>query len=362
MPLIINIQHLTLSPKCLELIEEIDQFKNNWRMVDGLVPEQLGSLRKVAGIESVGSSTRIEGSQLSDQAVEDLLARLEIQSFASRDEEEVASYAEAMNLVFEAWSEITLSENHIKQLHRDVLRHSIKDERHRGQYKTLPNHVAAFDEDGREIGIVFATSSPFDTPHHMTELLRWLAQAQTEKTYHPLIVIGIFIVVFLAIHPFQDGNGRLSRLLTTMMLMQAGYNYVPYSSLEHVIERHKEAYYRALRQTQAGLADAAPDWLAWLEFFLAAMQEQARRLFQQLTAQNRMLALPPVAGEIMALVKRDQRVTISSIQAATKISRNTIKDHVRRLITSGHLQQHGKGKGTWYTLPLRWDKIGREDV
>ncbi|MCX8505014.1 MAG: Fic family protein [Alphaproteobacteria bacterium] len=354
MPLIINIEHLTLSPTCLALIDEIDAFKSNWRMVDGLVPEQLGSLRKVAVIESIGSSTRIEGSKLSDEAVEDLLARLEIQSFASRDEEEVASYAETMNLIFDSWSEITLTENHIKQLHRDVLRHSIKDEHHRGNYKTLPNHVAAFDENGREIGIVFATSSPFDTPHHMSELVAWLSHAQTNKTHHPLILIGIFIVVFLAIHPFQDGNGRLSRLLTTMMLMQAGYGYVPYSSLEHVIEQRKESYYRALRQTQSSLPDTVPDWLAWLEFFLGAMQQQARRLFQQLTAQNRMLSLPPVSGQIMALVKRDQRVTIGSLHHATALNRNTIKDHLRRLVETQQLQKHGTGKGTWYTLPLRW--------
>ena len=207
MPLTINIQHLTLSPACLALIDEIDAFKSNWRMVDGLVPEQMGSLRKVAVIESIGSSTRIEGSKLSDDAVEDFLARLEIQSFASRDEEEVASYAETMNLIFDAWSEITLTENHIKQLHRDVLRHSIKDEHHRGNYKTLPNHVAAFDENGREIGIVFATSSPFDTPQHMTELVTWLNQAQTNKSHHPLILIGIFIVVFWPFIPSKTVMG-----------------------------------------------------------------------------------------------------------------------------------------------------------
>jgi len=182
-----------------------------------------------ANIESIGSSTRIEGSKLSDREVEQLLSNLEIKSFATRDEQEVGGYAELI-------------------------------------------------ETGAQIGIVFQTASPFDTPRLMTELVAWVDQERESAHLHPLLVIALCVVVFLEIHPFQDGNGRLSRVLTTFLLMQAGYAHVPYSSLESVIEQSKEAYYLALRQTQATIRNEAPNWQPWLVFFLRSMAEQVRRL------------------------------------------------------------------------------------
>ena len=224
---------IRITPEILALIAEIEEFKGAWRALGTVASERLSALRRVATIESIGSSTRIEGSKLTDREVERLLSNLDIKSFASRDEQEVAGYAEAMDLVFRSWDEITVTENHIKQLHRDLLAHSEKDERHRGSYKTGPNNVVAFDQEGKQIGIVFDTATPFDTPRLMTELVAWFGAAMTEKRLHPLLVIAIFIVVFLAIHPFQDGNGRLSRILTTLMLLRSGYAYLPYSSLHY---------------------------------------------------------------------------------------------------------------------------------
>src|SRR5882757_1950388 len=153
---------LKITPEILGFIAELDEFKGAWRALGTLAPERLSALRRVATIESIGSSTRIEGSKLSDREVERLLANLEIKSLASRDEQEVAGYAEAMELVFRSWDDIAISENHIKHLHRDLLVHSDKDERHRGSYKTGPNNVVAFDESGQQIGIVFETATPFD--------------------------------------------------------------------------------------------------------------------------------------------------------------------------------------------------------
>lgn len=195
-------------------------------------PERLSALRRVATIESIGSSTRIEGSKLSDSDVDRLLTTIEIQQFETRDEQEVAGYAEAIETVFASADVITLTENHIKQLHRDLLRHSLKDERHRGQYKAQNNHVSAFDADGKEIGVVFETATPFDTPRLMSELIEWTNRTLDQKALHPLLVAAIFTVVFLEIHPFQDCNGRISRILTTLLLIRNGYAYVPYSSVK----------------------------------------------------------------------------------------------------------------------------------
>lgn len=238
----INTDTLHITPEVLSLIARIDEFKGAWRALGTLAPERLSALRKVATIESIGSSTRIEGSKLSDREVERLLSNLASQSFETRDEQEVAGYAELMDLVFSAWQDIPFNENHIKQLHQILLRHSAKDTRHRGQYKNTSNSVAAFDETGAQIGIVFETASPFDTPRLMTELVDWVNTERDKGQLHALLIIAIFVVVFLEIHPFQDGNGRLSRVLTTLLLIQTGYAYVPYSSLESVIELNKEAY------------------------------------------------------------------------------------------------------------------------
>ena len=147
-------------------------------------------------------------------------------------------------------AEIDLTENHIKQLQGRLLAYSTKDERHRGHYKTHPNNVEAFDSEGRSLGVVFEIATPFDTPGRMDALVAWTNTALEDGEFHPLIVGAISVVVFLAIHPFQDGNGRLSRVLTTLLLLRIGYDYVPYSSLESFIERSKDAYYRALRNTQ----------------------------------------------------------------------------------------------------------------
>ena len=204
-------------------------------------PGRLNALRRVATIESIGSSARIEGSKLSDRDVKKLLSNLHIKYFETRDEQEVAGYAEMMELIFRSWEEIPLSENHIRQLHRDLLEYSGKDSRHRGECKTASNSVVAFDEAGKQAGIVFETAAPFGTPVLMGEVAAWTNKALETKSLHPFLAIAVFIVVFLEIHPFQDGNGHLCRLLTTFLLLRSGYAYVPYGSLESVIEKNKES-------------------------------------------------------------------------------------------------------------------------
>lgn len=342
---------LQITPEILSLIARIDEFKGAWRALGTLAPDRLSALRRVATIESIGSSTRIEGSKLSDREVEKLLSNLAIQSFETRDEQEVAGYAELMDLMFSAWQDIPFNENHIKQLHQTLLRHSEKDERHRGQYKTNANSVAAFDENGVQIGIVFETASPFDTPRLMAELIGWVNQEREKAHLHPLLIIAVFVVVFLEIHPFQDGNGRLSRVLTTLLLMQAGYAYVPYSSLESVIEANKEAYYLALRQTQGTIRTESPNWQPWLVFFLRSLAEQVRRLEKKVEREKIVLAaMPALSLQIVEFAREHGRVTIGDAIKLTGGSRNTLKQHLRNLVERGHLNQRGSGRGVWYEL------------
>ncbi|MEG9883731.1 MAG: Fic family protein [Hyphomicrobiales bacterium] len=348
----LNTETILITPELLSLIAEIDEFKGAWRALGTLAPERLSALRRVATIESIGSSTRIEGSRLSDRDVERLLANLDVKSFATRDEQEVAGYAEVMELVFRSWEDIPITENHINQLHRDLLIHSEKDARHRGNYKTSSNSVAAFDEDGKQLGIVFETATPFDTPRLMAELVDWLASEREQRQLHPLLVIAVFTAVFLEIHPFQDGNGRLSRILTTLLLLQAGYAYVPYSSLESVIEQSKEGYYLALRQTQWTIRSDTPDWQPWLVFFLRAMQQQMKRLAKKIEREKIVLSsLPDLSLRILDHAREHGRVSMGEIIKLTGASRNTLKQQFRQLVDKGRLVMHGGGRTTWYTLP-----------
>jgi Fic family protein len=347
----INIDTIYITPELLRIVAEIDEFKGAWKALGTLAPERLNALRHIATIESIGSSTRIEGSKLSDQDVERLLAKLDIQLFATRDEQEVAGYADVMETVIGAFSDIPPTENHIRQLHRDLLRHSEKDVRHRGEYKTLSNNVVAFDEAGKQVGIVFETASPFETPRLMAELVQWHVTACEAGRLHPLLITAIFTVVFLEIHPFQDGNGRLSRILTSLLLLRAGYAHVPFSSLESVIENSKEGYYLALRKTQTTLRGSAPDWQPWLMFFMRAMQQQKRHLAIKMEREKILVStLPEAALDIVDNIRQHGRVTMGDMIRITGVSRNTLKEHFRTLVAQGHIKQHGSGKGSWYAL------------
>ena len=262
--------------------------------------------------------------------------------------------SEVMDLVFQAYADLRLTENHIGQLHLVLLRHSSKDERHRGAYKKLRNDVVAFDVDGRQIGVVFETATPFDTPREMESLVAWTKKAIDEESLHPLLIIAVFIVQFLAIHPFQDGNGRLSRVLTTLLLLRAGYIYAPYASLERVIEENKDLHYKALRRTQTTLKSERPDWEPWLGFFLRCLKKQkdtlAHRLERELVEQEGQSRLPELSSQVLALLKKRERLSAAQIEALTGANRNTLKVRMRELVASGHIRKLGKARATWYSL------------
>lgn len=345
---------ILLGQDLVKLVAEIDEFKGRWHALQNMSPERLKQLRHVATIESVGSSTRIEGAKLTDAQVETLLSNLTSTAFRSRDQQEVAGYAEAMDLVFQSYDDLRLTENHIRQLHQTLLRHSAKDERHRGDYKKLSNNVVATDPDGMEIGIVFATTSPFDTPREMEALVQWTGKTIDEEAMHPLLIIAVFIVVFLAIHPFQDGNGRLSRVLTTLLLLRAGYSYVPYASLESVVEQNKDLYYKALRRTQGTLKNDTPDWQPWLSFFLRCLKKQKDNLIAKVENENTECTddtnLPTLSVRVLKLLNENERMTISEIVTATGANQNTLKVRLRELVNANRISRHGKARATWYAI------------
>lgn len=341
---------INITPKILKLIAEIDEFKGSWLTLGSLAPDRLNSLKKIATIESIASSTRIEGSKLTDSEVKKLLMGLDFKSFKSRDEEEVAGYAEVMNLIFESYKELALSENIIKQLHQTLLKFSQKDIRHRGDYKKLNNHVEAFDAKGKSVGVIFETASPFDTPLKMEKLIKWLNITLSDKELHPLIIVAIFVVDFLAIHPFQDGNGRLSRALTTLLLLKVQYEYVPYSSMERVIEENKDKYYLYLRGAQAEKTKTNVHLIKWIEFFLECLTKQKNVLSKKIEKEQGLNELPRLSAQILIALQDHGKLSLAKIVKLTGGNRNTVKAHIYQLFKDKKIQKEGTGKGTAYFI------------
>lgn len=345
--LTISINNISITPEMLSIISRIDSFNASWKYMAGMEPERLKSLRKVATIESIGSSNRIEGNRLSDRDVEALLSRVGAESFATRDEQEVVGYARLMDELYDNFEIIPLTENYIKQFHQILLSWSDKDMRHRGEYKNVSNSVMAYGSDGEELGVVFETSSPFETPEQMRYLVRWMNEAREVDLLHPLLLIGIFIVHFLAIHPFQDGNGRLSRALNALLLLKAGYSYIPYTSLETIIEESKEAYYRSLHQTQVSFKKEYPDYAPWLTFFLRSLLKQKQRLEQKISVKYT-ANLTPKELRIMDLFSNKPQWALREIVQATAMNINTAKKSLKSLVGKQNLALEGKGRNASY--------------
>lgn len=225
-----------LTQDILKKVAEIDEFKGAWTKLKLLHSHILPQLERVALLQSTASSTRIEGSEMSDKDVEDFLQGLNIQKFSERDTQEVQGYKELLETVYGNYETTPFTESAIKGFHKILLQHSEKDQRHLGEYKKYPNTVAAFNEKGEQIGIIFKTTESYFTSKEMQELVDRAGVWFRGEDKHVLCIIAEFIVDFLSIHPFQDGNGRLSRILTNYLLLKHGYEFARFSSLERVIE------------------------------------------------------------------------------------------------------------------------------
>jgi len=334
----------------MNITSEIDEFNGGWKVQNNLDPDFLTHLQHVATIESIGSSTRIEGAKLSDSEIESLLGEVNKQSFANRDQQEVVGYSEIMATIFANFRFIDVTENYVKQLHASLLRHSDKDIRHRGEYKKHTNSVEAFTKTGESLGVVFETTSAFDTPKEMQDLIYWVRESLGDKSVHPLLVIAIFNVVFLAIHPFQDGNGRLSRALVSLLMLKSGYCYIPYTSLESIIEKNKDSYYLSLQRTQKTLKSDT-DWLPWLLFFFRSLKRQKDHLQLKTSLVERYSHLPKESVIIMQYLEKNNRITIAEAsKIITTISKPSVKNRLAGLVKQGLIMRHGKARATWYSI------------
>ena len=329
-------------------ISKIDELKGQWIAGAQLSPQVLGRLKRSVLITSTGASTRIEGARLSDEDVEKLMRGIDIQKFTDRDKQEVKGYFELLENVFDAWKSIKFSENTIKHFHKELLKYAKKDELHRGDYKKQENKVHMIDSAGNSIGVLFDTTPAYLSPKEMQELVEWTQQALEEKKYHPLLIISNFLVEFLQIHPFQDGNGRVSRVLTNLLLLKQGYLYMPYVSHEKLVEDNKPDYYLALRKSQKTLKTEKEDITSWLDFFLTIFLKQSRMAIDLLSKENieKLLSVKQLA--VWEYLQKADETTTGKIVEDTKIARPTVKQALYKLLQLKKIERVGLGRSARY--------------
>lgn len=331
-------------------VAQIDECKGKWSAGVKLHPQVLGRLKKSVLITSTGASTRIEGAKLSDKDIERLMRGLDIQKFQDRDTQEVRGYYELLQNVFESWQMLTLNEGTIKSLHNALLKYVNKDAAHRGDYKKRENKVHMISAAGESVGVLFDTTPAYLTPKEMQELVEWTRVALEEKNHHPLLVIGNFLVEFLNIHPFQDGNGRVSRILTNLLLLKAGYLHVPYVSHEKLIEDNKPDYYLALRKSQKTIKTKKENIIPWLEFFLNVFFKQSQMAVDLLSDENVEKLFSEKQIRIWQYLQTVEEATPKEIAQKTKVARPTINQVLDKLLHYKKVERIGIGRGTRYRI------------
>ncbi|MEY4723611.1 MAG: hypothetical protein RLZZ324_1124 [Candidatus Parcubacteria bacterium] len=333
----------------LAKIASIEQFKGSWQGSARLSPQILGRLKAWVIITSTGASTRIEGATMSDEEIARFLRGLKAKKPASRDEQEVAGYADLIGRIFDNWKTIPLSENWILQFHDILLQFSDKDRTHKGKYKSAPNTVVMKNAHGEEV-VLFDPTPPYLVKPEMQDAIAWANGEFDTGSVHPLLVIANFIFEFLAIHPFKDGNGRISRALTNLLLLRAGYGYVPYVSLDEIIEQSKAEYYLSLRATQKHHKTDDEDVTPWVTFFLDALVQQTERARKIMASDQPEKLFSENQAAIYRLFEGDQAMSVADVGAALdgRIGRETVKQVLARLVALLLLERIGQGRGTRY--------------
>lgn len=326
-------------------LSQLDRFDAQWQAIERREQKTLKELKSIATVRSIGASTRIEGSQLSDPEVEALIENLDISKLTERDQQEVAGYYDTLNLIAESYRDIGVTESNLKHLHNTLLKHSVKDVYHKGNYKMASNCVERTENDGTKT-LIFETTAPgWPTQDAMAQLVDWY---NNDPSTHSLIRVAIFVYEFLSIHPFQDGNGRLSRLLATLLLMKSGYVWIEYVSFEHEIEHRKKEYYKKLMDAQRNRP--GEDVTEWVNFFLDCLKNIQQQLLQKVKEKEKREAVGVREQQIYTVVENNPGISSGQIAQRLKIPPSTVKRILADLVTARNLTVHGAGRGTSYSI------------
>lgn len=331
--------------KLVNLLSEIDRFDANWTFIERKEGQSLKELKSIATVRSVGASNRIEGNKMSDEEVDVLLQDFDITKLTDRDAQEVVGYFEVLDLILEFHQTINLTESHIKSLHNSLMKYSAKDQWHKGNYKAHSNVVEASFPDGKKQIIFQTTESGFATEDAMKQLLNWY---NSETEAHPLIKIASFVYDFLSVHPFQDGNGRLSRLISSLFLLKNGYKWIQYVSFEHEIENRKNEYYQVLRSCQA--QRPGEDVTVWIHFFLSCLSNIQSQLLAKLNKSGMETQLSPKEKLIFTIIQNRPNIQSGEISEKLAIPSPTVKRILLELNKKGLIEKQGSGRNVSYTI------------
>lgn len=339
----------TIFQDVIQKLGVVDTFKGGWNLIETKEKRYLKELRDIATIQSIGSSTRIEGATLTDEEVKKLLKSVEINKLDKREEQEVVGYYEALELILEHYEDIDLSERYLHQLHSLLLKYSSKDQRHKGRYKNLSNQVVANYPDGEQ-KVIFRTTEPHLTAGEMYDLIVWTNEQLKEKKLHPTLITSVFVYEFLSIHPYQDGNGRLSRLLTTFLLLKQNYNFIEYVSFEHVIENRKDMYYRVLMETQKHRGTDEEILDRWVVFFLDCLIDLTDKLKAKYETYNNLKSsINERQKQVLDYINENKTIQIKDLEESlSHYSRNTLKKDLQYLVQEGIVLTTGSGRGVRY--------------
>lgn len=336
---------LDINWKLIDSLSQVDRFDASWTSIEKKEGQSLKQLKSIATVRSVGASTRIEGSKMSDEEVDLLLSNLSIDKLQDRDSQEVAGYFDVLDEISNSYEHIRITENELQGLHNQLLKYSQKDSWHKGKYKQHSNNVEAKLADG-STQLVFQTMPPgFETEDAMRNLVDWY---NNDNETHSIIKSAIFSYEFVSIHPFQDGNGRLSRLIASLLLLKNGYTWIQYVSFEHEIENRKPEYYRVLRRCQALRPNE--NITTWIDFFMESLLSIQRQLMNKLEQTGIESGLSPKEKSVLAIIASYPGCKSGAIAKKLEIPNPTIKKILKSLIEKKLIGKHGVGPGTNYTI------------
>ena len=336
---------LNIDWKLINLISEIDRFDANWTAIERKEGQSLKELKSIATVRSVGASNRIEGNKMSDEEVDVLLQEIDITKLTDRDSQEVVGYFEVLDLISESYEGISVTENDIKTLHNTLMKYSAKDQWHKGNYKMHSNAVEASFTDGTRQIIFQTTEAGFATEDAIRQLINWY---NSETEVHPLIKVASFVYDFLSVHPFQDGNGRISRLISTLLLLKTGYKWIQYVSFEHEIENRKNEYYQVLRSSQAQRPNE--DVTDWIMYFLNCLSNIQSQLIVKLQKSGFETQLSFKGKSIYAIIQNRPNIQSGEISEKLAIPAPTVKRILSELLNKGLIEKQGKGRNVSYTI------------
>lgn len=341
---------LNIDWKLINLISEIDRFDVNWTAIERKEGQSLKELKSIATVRSVGASNRIEGNKMSDEEVDVLLQEIDITKLTDRDSQEVVGYFEVLDLISESYEDISVTENHIKSLHNSLMKYSAnpdsyRDNRHKGNYKMHSNAVEASLPDGTRQIIFQTTEAGLATEDAIRQLINWY---NSETEVHTLIKVASFVYDILSVHPFQDGNGRISRLISTLLLLKNGYKWIQYVSFEHEIENRKNEYYQVLRSCQAQRPNE--DVTEWLMFFLNCLSNIQSQLMTKLQKNGLETQLSSKEKSIYTIIQNRPNIQSGEISEKLAIPAPTVKRILSELLKKGLIEKQGKGRNVSYTI------------